>query len=286
MRFDFAWAEWDVLKTLILPLVVLQVFVLGFLSIDGAERLLLSKEPVFLELREGHAVSTVQELLVFLQHFPPVLRVTYRTREQQLLSLQSMFPDTRSLEDDSALFRDELLVHVRTEQGYRSLLGAVMAEPKWQALVVPHAFARMGKQMQKMQSIGTALHFLRVCFLSVILALSCVLFLSLLRRVRQALSVDEENGALQEYLGAPSFSIVGPAVYRLVVVVAVGILLSLLVMPFAMILMQTDSAILRRVWWWTLLFEGAVAALLSVGGAILYRYVLCLPLRHARSSDY
>ncbi|MBI4129641.1 hypothetical protein HY464_03025 [Candidatus Peregrinibacteria bacterium] len=238
MRFGFAWAEWDVLKVLILPLVVLQVFVLGFLSVNGAERLLLSREPAFLELREGHTVSTAQELLVFLRHFPPVFRATYRTREQQLLTLQSMFPDTRSPEGDSALFRDALLVHVRTEQGYRSLLGALMVEPKWQELVTPSALTRMGEQVQKMQSIGTALRLLRICFLGAILAISCVLLFSLLRRVRQAYGIDEENGKLQEYLGAPFLSIVGPVAYRLTIVVSVGFLLSLLVTPFAMKLMQ------------------------------------------------
>lgn len=286
MRSSFAWAEWDVLRILILPLFILQVFVLGFLSVDGAERLLLSREPVLLELRSGHAVSTAQEFLVFLRHFPPVFRVTYRTREQQLLALQSMFPDTPSLEGDAALFRDALLVHVRTEQGYRSLLGALMVEPKWQELVSPSALVRMGEQVQKMQSVGTVLRFLRGCFVGVALTLSCVLFLSLLRRARQAFSVEEENGVLQEYLGAPSFSVVGPVAYRLTIVVFVGILLSLVVIPFAMILMQMDSIILRRVWWLILVSEYAVAALLSVGGAFLSRHVLCIPLRHAHSSDY
>lgn len=286
MRFGFAWAEWDVFRVLILPLFILQVFILGFLSVDYAERLLLSREPVFLELRSGHAASAAQEFLVFLRHFPPVFRVTYRTREQQLLALQSMFPDERPSGGSEMLFRDALLVHVRTPQGYRSLLGALMAESTWQELVAPSALVRIGEQVQKMQSVGTALRFLRLCFLGVILALSCVLFLSLLRRARQAFSIDEENGVLQEYLGARPLSIVGPVAYRLTTVVFAGMLLSFVVISSAMILMQMDSMILRRVWWFILLSEGAAAVFLSVGGAILCRHVLCIPLRHARSSDY
>ncbi len=286
MRYSFAWAEWDVLRILILPLCILQVLVLGFFSVEGAERYLLSREPVLLELRVGHAASTAQEFLVFLQNFPPVFRATYRTREQQILAMQSMFPDTHLPETHEVPFRDALLVHIRTSQGYRSLLGAVMVEPKWQGLVAPSALVRMGEQVQKMQSIGTALRFLRACFLGVILTLSCGVFLSLLRRARQAFSVDEENGTLQEYLGAPPFSIVGPVAYRLTIVAFVGILLSLLIIPFAMMLLQMEGIILRRVWWWVFLVEGAGAAFLSVGGVLLSWHVLCIPLRRAHSSDY
>ncbi|OGJ56865.1 hypothetical protein A3H22_02610 [Candidatus Peribacteria bacterium RIFCSPLOWO2_12_FULL_55_15] len=229
MRFGFA---------LILPIFILQVFVIGFFSVDGAERLLLSREPVILELRLGHAVSAAQELLVFLQRFPPVFRVTYRTREQQFLTMQSMFPDTRLSERSESLFLDALIVHVRTEQGYRSLLGALMTEPTWQELVSPSALVRMGEQVRKMQSVGTALRFLRVCFLGVIFTLSCLLFLSLLRRARRALGPDEENGTLQEYLGARPLSIVGPVACRLTAVTFSGMLLSFMVISLMMKLIR------------------------------------------------
>ncbi|MBI4129171.1 hypothetical protein HY464_00590 [Candidatus Peregrinibacteria bacterium] len=238
MRFGFAWAEWDVLRVLILPFIILQVLVLGFFSVDRVERLLLSREPVLLELRSGHTVSTAQELLVFLQHFPPILQVTYRTREQQILALQSAFPDVEPSQGGDMLFRDALLVRVRTEQGYRSLLGVLMVEPKWQELVAPSALVRVGEQVQKMQSIGTALRFLRMCFLGGILLLSCVLFLSVFRRARQALSPDEENGILQEYLGVRPLSIIVPVVGRLTTVTLSGILLSFVVISFATKLLQ------------------------------------------------
>lgn len=282
MRRVFTWAEWDVLRGLFLPIFLLQIFVLGFFGMDSVERFLVSREPVLLELRDSHATSTAQEFLVFLQNFAPVSRATYRTREQQFLAIQSMFPDARFSGTRDMSFRDGLLVSVRTSQGYRSLLGVMMIEPQWQELITPSTLVRIGEQAQKMQSIGTIFRFLRMGFLGVLLALSGVVFLSLLRRACQAFGCGEENGTLLEYLGATPFSVVEPVAYRLGTVAFVGILLSFLMMSFIMVQMRVSTMLLVNI----LLIEGAVAVFLSVSAAILSRHVLCAPLRHAYSSDY
>lgn len=268
------------LGALVLPLVAIQVAILNFLGIQAVEHSLLAREPAFLELRTGHSVATAQELLVFLQQFPPVSRVTYRTREQQFLGAQAMFPDARSPERSVALFHDALLVHVRTEQGYRSLLGALMAEPRWQGLIAPNALVRTGEQAQKMHFIATVFQALRLGVVSVIVALSCGMFLSLLRSARQALSIEEENGALQDSLGATPLSIAGPVACRLTTVVFSGVLLSLLMVPMAM-----QLQLLHRTWWPILLMEGAVAAFLSIGGVLFSRYAPCAPVRRAHSAN-
>lgn len=293
MRFPVAWAEWNVLRTILLPLFILQVFVLGFFGIGDAVHLLLSREPATLELRTGHSVATAQELLVFLQQFPPVSRVMYRTREQQFLASQAMFPNASHSERSVALFHDALLVHVRTEQGYWSLLGVLVAEPRWQGLITPSALVRMGEQAQKMHSGAALFRILRLVALGVIFVLSCGIFLSLLHRARQAFGFEEENGVLQDFLGATSLSIAGPVAGRLTVVVTLGVLLSLVMIPIATMLLQRQSTlfvtillqILRRTWWQVLLAEGTIAAFLSVGGVILCRYASCAPLRLAHSAD-
>lgn len=282
MRNAFVWAEWDLLRRLILPLFALQIAVLGFFGVDGVERFLLSREPVLLELRDGHVAADAQEFLIFLRHFSPVSRAIYRTREQQFLVMQSVFPATRFSESRATSFRDVLVVHVRASQGYRSLLGAVMVEPRWQELITFSALVRMGEQVQKVQSVGTVLRFLRVGFLGIMFILSCAIFLSLLHRARRAFSRDEENGTLQECLGTPFLSIIEPVAYRFAIVVSVGTFLSFFVVSLAVKLIQVDTMAILTVF----LVEGVSAVCLSVGATILSRYVLCIPLRLAHSSDH
>lgn len=292
MRFPLTWAEWSVLGVLLLPLVAIQVAVLNFLGLQAVEHSLLAREPAFLELRTGHSVATAQELLVFLQQFPPVSRVTYRTREQQFLASQAMFSSANSSERGVALFHDALLVHVRTEQGYRSLLGVLMAEPRWQGLITPTALVHTGEQAQNMHFIATVFQALRLGVVSVIFVLSCGMFLLILRRARQVFGIEEENDVLQDSLGATPISIAGPVACRLTAVVFSGVLLSLLMILMAMLLQRHSTAfvtillpLLHRTWWRVLLAEGAVAAVLSLGGVLLSRYAPCTPVRRTHSAN-
>lgn len=280
MLRGFAWTEWDVLWTFVPLLIVLQVFVLLFFGMESAEQLFLSREPALLELRSDHAAHIAQELHVFLRQFPPVLRSTYRTREQQFLALQAMFPDARFPENNASPFRDALLVHVRSPREYRSLLGAVMAEQRWQDILAPGALLRLGEQVQKMQRFATVFRFLHTGALGVVLLLSCALFFSILRGTRQIFGPDKENGPLQEYLGAPPLTIVGPVAYRMTIVLLAGLLLSFLVLSSAALLLPIQRLAFVRL----LLAEGAAAIVLSAGGVLLSRHVPFLSLRRAYSS--
>lgn len=282
MLRGFAWTEWGVLRTFVPLLIVLQAFVLLFFGMESAEQMLLSREPALLELRSDHAAPIAQELHVFLRQFPPVLRATYRTREQQFLALQAMFPDARFPENNASPFRDALLVHVRSPQEYRSLLGAVMAEQRWQDLLAPGALLRLGEQVQKMQRFTTAFRFLRAGALGIALLLFCALFFFILRSARQIFGPDKENGPLQECLGAPPFSIVGPVAYRMTIVLLVGLFLSLLVPSSAALLLPIQRLAFIRL----LLAECAAAIVLSAGGVLLSRHVPFLSLRRAYSPGY
>lgn len=276
----FAWAEWGILRTAVPLLLLLQVSVLAFFGIETVERLLLSQEPALLELRPDHTASTAQEFHIFLRQFPPVLRTTYRTREQQLLALQAMFPDADFAKQDPP-FRDALLVHLRSPRDYRSLLGTVMAERRWQDLLSHGSLLRLGEQVQMMQRFTTAFRLLRAVPLTFALLFSCALFLLLLRSARRFLGPDGENAPLQEFLGASPLSIVGPVACRMTIILFACVLFSFLVPSSAALLLPLESLTFLRL----SLVEGLAALLLSVGGVLLSRHVPYLPLRRARSPD-
>ncbi len=275
-----AWTEWGVLRTFVPLLIVLQTCVLLFFGMESAEQMLLSQEPALLELRPDHAAHAAQELHVFLRQFPPVLRTTYHTREQQFLALQDMFPDARFPERSASSFRDVLLVHVRSPREYRSLLGTVMAEQRWQDLLAPGTLLRLGEQVQKMQRFATVFFFLRTGALGLAILLSCVFSFLRLRSARPILGPDKENGPLQEFLGAPPLSIIGPVAYRLTVVLSAGLFLSLLVLFSAALLLPMQRLTFVRL----LLAEGAATIVLSAAGVLLSRHVPFLSLRRAYSS--
>lgn len=275
----------------IVPLTTLQLLVVGFLGMQKTKQFVLSQEPVFLELRGGLPPSAGQELLVFLQNFSSVRHVAYRTREQQFLAMQSMVPDVHFSEGDTVLFQDALLVHVRTLEGYRSLLGALMVEPAWQKALSPRTLNRLGEQVQAVHSLKGLLLFFQGSFLVVALLLSCVLFFSLLRHACHALGAREGNGILQEYLGARPFSIVWPVAYRLSTTLFFGVLLSLALTLLVVLMMHDRGPLFSQILLpllyqrgWSLLFsEGIIAALFSLGGVLCWKYAACLHLRCDRS---
>lgn len=282
MLRGFAWPEWSILRTAVPLLILLQVSVLTFFGIETFERLLLSREPALLELRQDHTASTAQELHIFLRQFSPVLRTAYRTREQQILALQAMFPDADFAEQDAPPFRDALLIHLRSPNDYRSLLGTIMAEQRWQDLLFQGSLLRLGEQVQTMQRFTTVFRLLRAVTLAITLMLSCALFLILLHSARRFLGPDEENGPLQEYLGATTLPIVGPVACRTTIVLFAGVLLSLLVPSSAALLLPIQRLAFVRL----LLADGAAAIVLSVGGVFLSRHVPFLSLRRAYSPGY
>lgn len=277
MHRSLAWAEWDIFRGLLVLLCGLQVFVLGFLGIWGAEGLFLSREPVLLELREDHNVTTAQEFIVFLRQLSPVLHVTYRTREQQLLTMQTLFPDGYSSKSAAMPFHDVLVVHLRGAQGYRSLFGALMAEPKWQKLLSPPALLRAGEQIQKISAIWRVLRFFQGCFLVAILGISCAFFLFLTKRVQRSLGPLEEHSVLQGYLGAASSRVLGAVAGRLAAIACLGTLLSLLVIFLVMVAVQARGLFvfsllfspLYPIWLAILLLEGVIAILFSCGSVTI-----------------
>lgn len=206
--------------------VIVQLLLLGSMSLRGVVTLLKSRTDLLLELQEGVADADIRSLFAEIQSLPSVEEVTYITREQAFETVRRRNPDFVSFLEQYEIenpFHDTIAVTLHDLEDYDAF-AAFIRSSQWSAVIDP---SFLTKQTEQEAQIRQMLSLVRAgsSLILIVLALTAgVLIAVLMELVRKRALLRSEEILVERLSGAHTLSIVAPFVTEATVLLALSFL--------------------------------------------------------------
>jgi cell division transport system permease protein len=282
---DRSWGATLVLLSAVMVLV--QLFLVFLLGVNGVGNMLTSRAGIQLEILPTASEQGIQELYAALKSHPSVENASYVTSEQAYEQYKANDPELISFLDEYGLqnpFPDTISVTLTSLDAYDAFAQDMQAS-EWATVINPSFVTAADGREREMRSLLQVTSGLRTLSIIFIVTAIVVLFFTVLEWVSRTAMRRGQELMLEHLLGAPSLSVVLPFVSEMTILLVGGVIIGtaivgafLLLLPFFMpalaleapfrLLQQQVNPLLLSLFPILLLIEIIAMPLLAFGGTV------------------